>query len=585
MMKNPEIFLRFSIKSAVFLALPLLFCVSAMAQGKEQASGSLTIGEGATAQKIELKHVYAAREYGEADRPILLTFTDKPLPTDPVERVKYLAAMSRAGKLNVLQVEIYRKEVQSSYVMCGACQTASHFSGSKIYYNNREEDELREEDDEQIFDLKTLDAETISGTVHSTLVYDYDALQEWRIRDGSEDDSDESSAKKQMPKAAYQYRVTFNAALRKEREMARVLPEGGGEAGKAYLAFHNAVVAANASEIRRWLSASAQKKFSGSAAQVARLKSLVEPYKLIGQSTISKTGKFALMNVQDIPHDIPHEARKDLPKPDSLIPVYGDPLFTIPMPPPPPAPAMPTSPMSTPPPPPPPPPGAGKSARTKSPRGGVPGWAPGGVRGGVPGGIPGGAYAPPTRYPVTGEVRLVSEGGQWKVEWLFLDHATDDLLSQLDTYKTREERYTEMAKAEAEARRKEEEESWKIENAKPLPAGGGEAGKAYLEFCQSERTGNKKQMVKYLTGAQFDLYNNPGLTITKGAFIWKESSALDYSNIEIVSGMANAEEAVLEVKAIRLGYRTTGKVFMILEEGQWKVNDESWQTDTSKKVQ
>ena len=179
---------------------------------------------------------------------------------------------------------------------------------------------------------------------------------------------------------------------------------------------------------------------------------------------------------------------------------------------------------------------------------------------------------------------MVLEGGQWKVEWFFLHHDTTDLLSQLNTYKTREEQYNESMKAEEEGRRKEEEESRTIENASPLPAGGGDPGKAYLEFCQAERAGNKKQLVKYLTGAQFDLYNHPALTITKGAFIWKESSALDYANLEIVSGVANKEKAVLEVQAIRLGYRTTGTVLMILEEGQWKVDDETWQTDTSKKV-
>jgi hypothetical protein len=542
----------------------MICCAMAVAQSHSatEVSGVLTIGEGASAQKIELKYAYAAvgLNYGRSDKPTLVLFTDKPLPEDPVERLHYLTAMTAQNRLNALYVEIERKMVRTSYALCASCQTTSKTFGNKIYFTNREEQEMDEEDDEQDFDLKTLDAQTISGTVYSTVLYDASALDELRISSANDE-----GKPPQKPQAAYQYRVTFRTAIRGAYEKAKLLPESGGDPGAAYQAFRSAAENQNAADLKRLLSASALKSFSGTTAQLARVKLFVEPFKLVNRSIISTTGKYAFLYLRDIPYKLPAGVKAPVPEPPgSLVEVYGDPLFSLPMPPPP------SPPMSAmPPPPPPPPPGAKKSMK--------------GRPGGVPGGVPGGRPAM-ERYPKDAEVRMVLEGGQWKVDWFFVHHDTVNLLAQLDTYKTGEERYVEMTKAEEEAQRGEEAERWKIENARPLPTGGGNAGKAYLEFCQAERAGNKKELVKYLTGAQFDLYNNPGLTIKKGAFIWKESSALDYANLEIVSGVANDEEAILEVQAVRQGYRTTGKVFMILEDGQWKVDEEKWQTDTSKKV-
>jgi hypothetical protein len=162
---------------------------------------------------------------------------------------------------------------------------------------------------------------------------------------------------------------------------------------------------------------------------------------------------------------------------------------------------------------------------------------------------------------------LVVEGGEWKIDWwTFFGSDQENLISNVETFKTSEE-----------AERAIEEEYWRIEGTTPLAAGGGQAGKAYLEYCQAERAGNKSAMLKYLTGAQHDLYAEPGLTIKRGATIWKEGSALDYTNIEVLGGRAGAEEALLEVQAMRRGARIKGRVMMILEEGQWKVDREDWQ--------
>ena len=142
-----------------------------------------------------------------------------------------------------------------------------------------------------------------------------------------------------------------------------------------------------------------------------------------------------------------------------------------------------------------------------------------------------------------------------------------NLISNIETYKTQEEAETEEVEA-----------YWRIDDAEPLAAGGGEAGKAYLAYCQAEKAGNKKVMLKYLTGEQHALYAEPGVTIRRGATIWKEGSALEYLNLEITGGKTNDEEVVLEVRGARRGKPITGRVMMILEDGQWKVDREEWKT-------
>ena len=86
---------------------------------------------------------------------------------------------------------------------------------------------------------------------------------------------------------------------------------------------------------------------------------------------------------------------------------------------------------------------------------------------------------------------------------------------------------------------------FEIENGTPLAAGGGEPGKAYLEFCAAEKAGNKQAVIRHLRGEQAAFYADPALTITKGAFIWKESSSLHYVGIRVAGGTSNGSRAVL----------------------------------------
>lgn len=164
------------------------------------------------------------------------------------------------------------------------------------------------------------------------------------------------------------------------------------------------------------------------------------------------------------------------------------------------------------------------------------------------------------------EVRLVLEveEGQWKVFWVLDGDLQANILAE--NYKTLKE--LEAATGE---------ERWELDNAKPLPAGGGDAGKAYLEFCSAEKSGDKKMLLKYLTGEQYTLYSSPDMSISKGVWIWKESSAADYTNLTVTGGMSNGKKAVLKVQALKKGARTIGNVSLVLEGGQWKVDFEDWE--------
>lgn len=71
----------------------------------------------------------------------------------------------------------------------------------------------------------------------------------------------------------------------------------------------------------------------------------------------------------------------------------------------------------------------------------------------------------------------------------------------------------------------------------------------------------------------------PSFTIKRGATIWKAGNALEYANIEVVSGDAGRGRGLLRVKAVRRGKRVTGRVMMILEESRWKVDREDWTSD------
>ena len=300
--------------------------------------------------------------------------------------------------------------------------------------------------------------------------------------------------------------------------------------GMAYAQFYKAVMAEDAKEVRRLVASEHARLFDGANAQknVARLKSLIKPFSRVYMTQFYLGDKYAGLYLEE-------EGQAFEPRPKG---VYKTGLESSS-----------ARPPVAPPPPPPAPRAAPRPLRN----------------------IPRAASQPeapaPRQLGSVAKALTVIEGGEWKVDWwTFFGAYEENLISNVETFKTREE-----------AEKAIEEEYWRIEEAAPIAAGGGAAGKAYLEYCQAERAGNKKAMLRYLTGAQHDFYAHPSLTIERGATIWKEGSALDYTNIEVLGGRAGAEQAILEVQALRRGARIKGRVMMILEEGLWKVDKEKWQ--------
>lgn len=343
--------------------------------------------------------------------------------------------------------------------------------------------------------------------------------------------------------AAYQFycgqEKSLEAKFEVEFKASKIAPqrhseavEGEDKPGMAYSQFYKAVMAEDAGTVKKLVASEHAKFFEGANAQknIARLKSFTQPFSRVWMTYFHLGDKSAELNLQEVGQGIE-------PRPKQM---FKTKLGSRP----------------SPPPPPPPPAAPPKVVRVPKARG----RAPSQVTGGVP--------SRPKHSEKLAQALMVLENGEWKVDWWMLHLEDVNLLSNLEKYKTREE-----------VEKEQEEEYWQIDDSEPLPAGGGEAGKAYLEYSQAERAGNKKAMLKYLTGSQHELYANPGLTIKRGATIWKEGSALEYANIEVRAGKANQEWALLEVQATRKGKPITGMVMMILEDGQWKVDREQWKTN------
>jgi hypothetical protein len=178
---------------------------------------------------------------------------------------------------------------------------------------------------------------------------------------------------------------------------------------------------------------------------------------------------------------------------------------------------------------------------------------------------------------------MVIENGQWKIDWQLLEPFGSHTLLHLDTYKTFAE-YVEEGRQKTEASRKAEEELFHLVNSKPLPVGAGEAGKAYLEFCNAEKAKDKATYLKFVTGEQAEFFSKPGKAVGRGGYAWNLNSALDYQNLKVLSGMTQGDKVVLNVTAVQsypydkfeLRQDGTGKVLMMNEGGQWKVIRQVW---------
>ena len=182
-----------------------------------------------------------------------------------------------------------------------------------------------------------------------------------------------------------------------------------------------------------------------------------------------------------------------------------------------------------------------------------------------------------------GVTRMVVENGQWKIDWQLFESFGLHMLLHLDTYKSFAER-AEEERLNTEANRKAEEELFRLDKPKPLPIGGGEAGKAYLEFCQAEKAKDKATYLKFVTGEQAEFLSKPDKAVGRGGYSWNDNSALDHQNLKIAGGLTQGNKTVLNISATRsqvylnveLRWNHTARVLMMNEGGQWKVIKQVW---------
>lgn len=528
-MRQPKVLLlTFLTSLSVLLSGTGRFIVPVWGQSRSnldgEASGAITISDGEKTKTIKLTYAYATS-------PTNLYFTDKPLPDDRGLWSDYVSVMARDGKLNALTVFTF----------------------------------------EGLGKGKTSTKVDMDSTVHSAACDCKDDLGRWQDISGSgqlerkvinnqvsgmvsSEAFREDCGGKQI---TIEYQVTFKATIPPDSHGEPAVVED--KPGMAYSQFYKAVIAEDAPTVKRLVASGHTKLFEGASAQknIARLKSLIQPLSRVWGTHFYLGDEYARV-------DLEREGQGIEPRPKLI---FKTKLVSLP--------------PSPPSPPPPPKPRNAPKAKARAPRGGVPGGVSGGVPGGVPGGIPrggvpkggvpGGVPAIPLPW---GKALMVLERGEWKVDWwMFFPMAEGNLISRIETYKTRDEAEKEI-----------EEAYWRMDNGKPLPGGGGDPAKAYLAYCQAERAGNKRAMLKYLTGAQHDLYSNPAVTITGGATIWKEGTALEYSQIVVFDGEANDEQALLKVQAMRKGNRLVGRVMMIFEGGEWKVDKEDWSIAEAKTI-
>lgn len=125
------------------------------------------------------------------------------------------------------------------------------------------------------------------------------------------------------------------------------------------------------------------------------------------------------------------------------------------------------------------------------------------------------------------------------------------------------------AVAVAEAAEKAAEES-----GTPLPAGGGEPGKAYFEYDKAVRAGDLAKMKSFAADEKMAAQLDDPQAKEMIAMI-KEMRAKD---IKIVKGRMNGDNATLHVEGTSSmgGGKTSGKVDMVKKGGAWKLIKESW---------
>lgn len=107
----------------------------------------------------------------------------------------------------------------------------------------------------------------------------------------------------------------------------------------------------------------------------------------------------------------------------------------------------------------------------------------------------------------------------------------------------------------------------------PLPAGGGEPGKAFMEYDKVLNAGDLEKLKTMMAPDQAKLLSGPEAKEILGMI-----KMMRASNIKIVKGFLNGDHATLivEGKDNMSGGQTNGTVKMMKVNNRWLVEEESW---------
>ena len=108
---------------------------------------------------------------------------------------------------------------------------------------------------------------------------------------------------------------------------------------------------------------------------------------------------------------------------------------------------------------------------------------------------------------------------------------------------------------------------------KPLPAGGGDPGKAYMAYQKVLMSGDLAALRKSVGADQAKQMNDPDFPK-----MLKLVQAMQPKNIKITGGSSDGTTATLNATGKDGGATSTGTIMMSLEGGVWKVTKESWST-------
>lgn len=108
---------------------------------------------------------------------------------------------------------------------------------------------------------------------------------------------------------------------------------------------------------------------------------------------------------------------------------------------------------------------------------------------------------------------------------------------------------------------------------KPLPAGGGEPGKAYEAYRKIMQKGDMVALRKAVTEERAKEMQGPEFEQ-----MFKLVQAMQPQKVTITGGAVDGDTATLTVTANEKGETSTGTVTLVREKGHWRLQKESWKS-------